>query len=69
MIRDSEVDRATLEEEPILLSVQPRHLRMGSPGDEVQHLGMTLDDGRQRCNRRLDSLAGRDEPERRENKA
>ncbi len=37
VVRDSEVDRATLEEEPILLPVQPRHLRVGSPGDEVQH--------------------------------
>jgi hypothetical protein len=68
VIRDSKVDSATLEEEPILLPVQPRHLRVGSPGDEVEHLGMTLDDRRQRRNRRLDSLAGRDEPERRENK-
>ena len=66
VIRDAEVDRATLEEEPILLSLQPRHLRVGSPGDEVQHLGMTLDDRRQRRNRRLDALPWRDEPERRE---
>ena len=66
VIRDAEVDRASLEEEPILLSLQPRHLRVGSPGDEVQHLGMTLHDRRQRRNRRLDALPWRDEPERRE---
>jgi hypothetical protein len=58
VIRDPEVDRATLEEEPILLSLQPRHLRVGSPGDQVQHLGITLDDRRQRRNRRLDALSG-----------
>ena len=46
VVRDAEVDRATLEEEPILLSLQPRHLGVGSSGDEVQHFGITLDDSR-----------------------
>ena len=72
-LRENEVttdpsDRATLEDEPILLSLQPRHLRVGSPGDEVQHLGMTLDDPRESRDRRLDALSWGDEPERRENK-
>ena len=69
VIRDSEVDRPTLEKEPILLPVQPRHLRVRPPGDEVQHLGMTLDDRRQRRDSRLDALSGRDEPERRQHEA
>ena len=67
VIRDAEVDRATLEEEPILLPLQPRHLGVRSPGDEVQHLGMTLDDPWQSSDRRLDALSWGDEPERREN--
>ena len=66
VIRDAEVDRATLEQEPILLSLATRDLRVRSPGDEVQHFGMTLDDRRQRRNRRLDALPRRDQPERRE---
>ena len=68
VIGDSEVERATLEQESILLPLQPRHFGMRSPCDEVQHLGMTLDDPRQRRNRGLDALSWGDQPERREHK-
>ena len=68
VIGDSEVERATLEQESILLALQPGYFRVRPPGDQVQHLGMTLDDARQRRNRGLDPLPRRDQPERREHK-
>src|SRR4029079_4973566 len=68
VIGDSEVERATLEQESILLALQPRYFGVRPPRDEVQHLGMTRDDPRQGRNRGLDPLPRRDEPERREHK-
>ena len=69
VVRDSEVDRATLEKESILLALEPGHLGVRPPCDEVQHLGMTLDDARQSRDRSLDALPRGDEPERRENES
>jgi len=46
VIGDSEVERATLEQESILLALQPRYIGVRPPRDEVQHLGMTRDDPR-----------------------
>ncbi len=68
VIGDPEVERATLEQESILLALEPRYFGVRSPGDQVQHLGMTLDDPRQGGNRGLDPLPRRDQPERREHK-
>ena len=69
VVVDAETYGASLEQESILLALVSRDLRMRSPRDQVQHLGMALDDRGQRGDCRLDPLAGGDQPERREDEA
>jgi hypothetical protein len=47
-----------LERDPVLLAVELGHLRVSLPGDHVERLRVARDDGRHRCDRRLDPFAG-----------
>ena len=66
VVLEAEVEHRLLEREAVTLTLAVRHVRVRSSGDDVHHLGMALDDRRQRLDHRLDPLAGRDQPEGRE---
>ena len=57
VVLEAEVDAAPLQHQPVLLALAARHLRVGAPGDQVEHLRMPLDDRRQRVDHRLEPLA------------
>ena len=63
VVAETEIDHAALELQAVLLPLPARHPRMGSPCDQVEHLGMALDDRRQRVDRHLEPFPGRDQPE------
>ena len=66
VLGEVEVDDAPLQHQAVLLASAPRDLRMCAAGDHVEDVGMLLDDRRQRVEHHLDSLAGREQAERRE---
>ena len=66
VILEAEVEHGLLERQPVALAFAVRDVRMRPSGDHVEHLGMALHDRRQRLDRRLEPLPGRDQPERRE---
>ena len=66
VIFEPEVGYGLLQRQPVLLALAARDVRMGAPGDHVQHFRVTLDDRRQRLDHRLDALPFRDQPEGRE---
>ena len=66
VVLEPEVEHRLLERQPVPLALAARDVRMCAPGDHVEHLGMTLDDRRQRLDHRLEPLARRDQPEGRE---
>ena len=66
VLGEIEVGDAPLQHQAVLLASAPRNLRMRAAGDHVENVGMLLDDRRQRVEHHLDSLAGREQAERRE---
>ena len=66
VVLEAEVEHRLLERQAVTLSLAVRHVGVRPAGDDVHHLGMALDDRRQRLDHRLDPLAGRDQPEGRE---
>ena len=69
VIAEPEIDDATLEHQPVLLALSAHDLRVRAPRDQVQNLGVTLDNRRQRLDRRLEALTGRYQAEAGEQKA
>ena len=69
VVAEAEVEDAPLEHQAVLLARAPRDLRMGAACDHVEHLGMALDDRRQRIEHHLDPLARREQTEGREQEA
>ena len=58
VVVETEVDDLPLELQAVWLALASRDLRMRAAGDQVQRLGVALDDRGQRVDRRLDALAG-----------
>ena len=63
VIAEVEIDHASLEHETVLLTLPTCDLRMRAPGDQVQHLGVALNDRGQCRDRCLEALPGGYEPE------
>ena len=66
---EPEVEHAPLERHPVALSLSVGDVGMRPAGDQVEHVGVLLDDRRQRLDHRLEPLAGGDQPEGREQEA
>ena len=66
VVLESELEHCLLERQPVPLSLAVRDVGMRPAGDHVEHVGVTLDDRRERLDHRLEPLAGGDQPERRE---
>ena len=69
VLGEIEVADATLEHQAVLLTFPTRDLRVRAAGDQIQHLGMTLDDRRHRVEHHLDALPRREQAERAEEEA
>src|SRR5437773_2206382 len=61
-----ELDHAPLEHEPVPLSLPAGDVGMRAPCDHVADLRVTLEHRRERFDHRLEALARRDQPERRD---
>ena len=66
---ETELERALLEHQPVPLALATLDVGMRAAGDRVDEVRIPLDDRRERLDHGLDSLAGRDEAERREPEA
>ena len=69
VLAETELEDPALEHEAVALALPMRDVGMRPPGDHVDDLRMALDDRRQCFDRRLQSLAGRDQSERRQSDA